>query len=277
MDWNKSNSILIIAFVVLNIFLFASFYNNTFSDKYDVMADEQFVDGVEKNLQQKNITISCDIPDETYILPVLETEYEIIEVNNELLNNYLGPGIDAIEDVYVYNNSDGETLEIIDGKKLRYTIREKVPGKTMEEENVKEEVLNLIKEKNINVEDYQESSKCILEDECVYTYTRNYNGFSIDNSYMRFFADSKGIYKFEMQRISLVIEIMGKVRVVPAMEALTRLMTYEDIRDKEITSIEMTYYSIEDENWQYIKRINSDPTWKVKFRDGLQIHLPSFD
>ena len=88
MDWNKSNTILIVAFIILNIFLFISFYNNTFSEEYDVMSDEQFVTSVEDLLKQKNIKINCSIPSDTYILPVLETEYDIVQVDNELLNKY---------------------------------------------------------------------------------------------------------------------------------------------------------------------------------------------
>ena len=277
MDWNKSNTILIVAFIIINIFLFISFYNNTFSEEYDVMSDEQFVTSVEDLLKQKNIKINCSIPSDTYILPVLETEYDIIQVDNELLNKYLGPGIEAVEDVYMYNNKNGETLEIVDGKKLRYTIREKISGNIENEETVTEEINNLIKAKNIDAKGYSENYKFVSDDYCIYIYTQKYNELSVDNSYMYFFADSQGIYKLEMQRITSLTEIMAKVRTVSAIEALTRLLTYEDIKDKEITNIEMTYYSEEDENWQYITRINSDPTWKVKFSDGTQKHLPSVD
>lgn len=277
MDWNKSNTILIVAFIIINIFLLASFYNNTFSEEYNVMADEQFVTSVEELLKQKNITINCNIPSDTDVLPVLDTEYEIIQVNNDLLNNYLGAGVEAVEDVYVYNNENGETLEIIDGKKLRYTIREKTSGKSESEEIITKKINDFLKAKNIDAKGYTENYKYVSDDYCLYIYTQNYNGYSVDNSYMYFFADSQGIYKFEMQRIKTMTEIMGKVRTVPAIEALTRLLTYEEVKDKEITNIEMTYYSEEDENWQYMTRINSDPTWKVKFSDGSQKHLPSVD
>ncbi|MDW5300061.1 MAG: two-component system regulatory protein YycI [Sedimentibacter sp.] len=277
MDWNKSNTILIVAFVILNIFLLVSFYNNSFSEEYNVMSDEQFVMSVEELLKQKNITINCDIPKDTYILPVLDTNYEMIKVNNEIVNQYLGAGVEAVKDVFVYNNEKGEMLEIIDGKKLRFTIRDKVQGKIEDEENIIKEINNFIKDKNIDAYSYNESFKYISDDGCMYMYTQKFNDYSIDNSYMNFFADAKGIYKFEMQQITSMTEIMGKVRAVPAIEALTRLLTYDEIKDKEITNIEITYYSREDENWYKITRINSDPTWKVEFSDGTQKHLSSLD
>jgi len=241
------------------------------------MSDEQFVGSVEGLLKQKNITINCSIPEDTYVLPVLETEYEIIQVNNELLNKFLGAGVEAVEGVYSYNNDKFQTLEIIDGKKLRYTIREKVAGKANNEENITQEINDFIKEKNIDAAGYSQNYKYVSDDGCMYVYTQRYNEYSMDNSYMYFFADTEGIYKFEMQRITSVMEIMGKVHTVSAIEALPRLLTYDDIKNKEITDIEMTYYSAEDENWQNITRINSDPTWKIKFSDGSQKHLSSVD
>ncbi|MGB4440489.1 MAG: two-component system regulatory protein YycI [Sedimentibacter sp.] len=277
MDWNKSNAILIAAFVILNIILFTVFYNNSFSEEYNVMSDEQFVTSVEELLKQKNITINCDIPEDTYILPVLDTEYEIIKVNNELLNQYLGAGVEAVEDVFVYNNEKAETLEIIDGKKIRFTIRDKVQGKIEDEENIIKKINDFIEEKNIDADSYNENFKYVSDDGCVYIYTQKFNDYSIDNSYMYFFADAEGIYKFEMQQIASLTEIMGKVRTISAVEALTRLLTYDEIKDKEIINIEMTYYSAEDENWYKITRINSDPTWKVEFSDGSQKHLSSVD
>jgi len=277
MDWNKSNTILIVAFVILNIFLFVSFYNNSFSEEYNVMSDEQFVISVEKLLKKKNITINCNIPEDTYILPVLDTEYEIIKASNELLNQYLGEGVEAVEDVFVYNNENGEMLEIIDGKKLRFTMRDKVLGKIENQENITKEINDFIEEKNIDSGGYTENFKHVSDDGCIYIYTQKFNDYSMDNSYMYFFADAEGIYKFEMQQISSVMEIMGKVRTISAMEALTRLITYDDIKDKEITNIEMAYYSAENENWHNITRINSDPTWKIKFSDGSQKHLSSVD
>jgi hypothetical protein len=94
---------------------------------------------------------------------------------------------------------------------------------------------------------------------------------------MYFFVDNEGIYKFEMQRIISVDEIPEKIRTIYAIEALPRILTYQEIKNKEIIKIEMTYYSAEDENWHNIERINSDPTWKVIFSDGTQIHLPGIE
>ncbi len=275
MDWNKTNTILITAFIILNVFLFTS-SNYMTKAEYNPNNDIEFEEDVSNLLKQRNITINADIPDETFILPVLETEYDIIKVNSQLLEKYLHEKIEPVEDVYSYSNSNGETIEIIDGKKLRLTLRKKVNGKINENINIKEEINNFLKEKNIT-DDYVENLKYISETDCHYVYTQRYNDYSMDNSYMYFFVDKEGIYKFEMQRIISVTEITEKVRTIYAIEALPRILTYPEIRNKEIAKVEITYYSVEDDNWQNIERINSDPTWKVIFSDGTQKHLPGID
>lgn len=273
MDWNKANTILISAFMILNIFLFTS-SNYLAQADYNPNRDEQFVENVTLLLNQKNIEIHADIPEEYLVLPVLETEYAIIQVDENLLENFLDEKIEPLDDVYVYGNRRGESLEIIEGKKLRLTLRDKVQGKIGENLNVKEEIQSFIEDKKIDMEGYVENFKYISESEHIYIYTEEYNNYSMDNSYIHFSVDREGIYRFEMQKIISVTEINEKVRTVHAIEALPRILTYPEIENKKIEKIEMTYYSAEDSNWQNIESINSDPTWKVIFSDGTQKHLP---
>lgn len=279
MDWNKSNTILIIAFVIINIFLFTTDYNTKADNELSVYEDKNFVENVNKQLKSKNINIETNVPKETYTLPVLETEYEIIEINDELVQNYLGVNVKSSKDVFVYNNNQGETLEIVDGKRIVYTLRQKIPSK---EGDYNDEIVNnVIKEflqnKKLNNEGFVNTEKYIYSDYQIVTYVQIYNELSLENSYMKFYVDKEGIYKFEMQKISSVMEIKAKVHTISSYEALLRLMAYEDIKNKDIVGIKMTYYSLENDNWKYITRINADPTWKVIFSDGTQILLSSFD
>ncbi|HOH69765.1 MAG TPA: two-component system regulatory protein YycI [Sedimentibacter sp.] len=276
MDWNKTNTILITAFLILNIFLFVSSGNMIRAD-YNPNKDKEFAQEVSELLDEKNIKINAVIPAETYTLPVLDTEYEIIHIDSQFLENFLHEKIEPLEDVYKYSNKKGEILEVIDGKKLRLELRSGVPGKIDGDLNIKEKIENFIKDYNIDAGGYAENLKHISENRCNYIYTKRYNDYSVENSYMKFFADKEGIYKFEMQRIISISEITEKIRTIHAIEALPRILTYPEIKNKEIAKIEMTYYSVEDENWQNIERINSDPTWKVIFSDGTQIHLPGIE
>jgi regulatory protein YycI of two-component signal transduction system YycFG len=276
MDWNKTTTILITAFIILNIFLFGTSFNNIFSDEYNVTSDKEFVEKVEGILKEKNIVIKGELPDDTYMLPILETEYEIIHINTELLTRFLGPGIVPIEDVTVYNNNNNEVLEIKEGKKLCYKLREKTSGDVISE-SITEYINEFLKEKKIDTTGYSENYRYAFDDSILVVYTKKYDDFSIDNSYMNFYFDKDGIYEFEMQNISVVKELAEKIRTFSAIEALPRLLSFENIETKEIISVEMTYYSEEDDNWQLISGINSYPVWKVIFNDGTQKHLSSIN
>ncbi|NLK65431.1 MAG: hypothetical protein GX289_10085 [Tissierellia bacterium] len=275
MDWNKISTILITAFIILNVFLFVSSKDMT-NAEYAPVNDKEFAQEVSNLLKGQNIKINTEIPDETYILPVLETEYEIINIDSRLLENFLNEKIEPVDDVTKYSNKRGETLEIVDGKKLILTMRNKINDK-INNQNIQAQINKFLNEKNIDTDGYVENYAHITENECVYMYTQGYNDYSLENSYMYFFVDNEGIYRFEMQKIISVSEITEKVRTINAIEALPRILTYPEIKNKEISKIEMTYYSVEHENWHNIERINSDPTWKVIFSDGTQIHLPGID
>lgn len=275
MDWNKSNIIFIVAFIILNIFLLSYSFNDIFSEEYNIMSDKDFIEDVENILKEKNIVINCEIPKEIYTLPVLDTEYRIINIDKKMLEKFLGEGIDPVENVFLYSNQKGESIEIIEGKKFIYTLREKVNGKLEANLKITDEIDNFLKNKNIDGSGFSENYRIITDDSGFIMYTRYYNNVSVDNSYMKFYFDKNGIYKFEMQKIIAIREIAEKVNTFTAAESLLKLLSYDDVNNKEIIKIDMSYYSIEDENWQVISGINSYPVWKVIFSDGTQKHLIS--
>lgn len=278
MDWNKSNTILIAAFIILNIFLLVESFGSIFTNsEISSNVDREYQENVENLLKNKNIEVKCEIPKGTSVMPILYTEYGIIEINDMLVQNYLGEGIKAQEGIFIYSNDDGETLEIRDSKKIVYTVREKAAEEYKGQELIDSQINNFISKKKINNSEYSESFRHVSGEGGFVSYTKKYGDYSIDNSYMNFYLDNGGIYKFEMQSIDLTTEIKDKIRIISALEALPRLMAYDDIRNKDIVEIKLSYYSMEDENWQYITEINADPTWKVIFSDGTQRHLPSYD
>jgi len=277
MDWNRTNTILLIAFIILNIFLLMSTFSNIFMDNFNVNSDKDFFENVESLLKSKNINIKCEIPEDIYVLPVLETEYEMIEVDNALVQKYLGKDMEAIEDVDRYINDENEILEIIDKKKVKFTKRNLNVGKINDDEIINKSINDFIKQYDLDDSGFFESYRYVSERGSYVTYTQRYDDINIDNYFMEFFCDKDGVYGFEMQKINSVAEIKDKIRTISAIEALPRLMSYDDIKDKDIVEMKIRYYSIEADNWEYIAKINADPTWKVIFSDGTQKFLSSLD
>jgi len=50
-------------------------------------------------------------------------------------------------------------------------------------------------------------------------------------------------------------------------------MTYDSINNKEITDIQICYYTSENEEFENINSINVDLVWKVVFSDNTFVYL----
>lgn len=276
MDWNKSNTILIVAFIIVNIFLAVVTFTNIFTNTNTEVEDKAYIEDVKKILKTKNIEIDCNIPTGTYFMPFLEAEYEIIEPNNNVVQKFLGEGVEAKEGVYQYTNDANEILMIVDNKKIYYTKRDPVLGK-IEDEGVVEEFINkFVEEKQIDKEGFEETYRYFSQNENYIIYDQVYEENSIDNSYMVFHIDEEGVYKYETQRIKKITE-KSTIRSITAIDALLRLMTHDDVSNKKVIDMKISYYSKEGQNWADITKNSLDLTWKVFFDDGSYEHLTSDD
>ncbi len=274
MDWNKSKSILIIAFIIVNIFLLIVIFDDELiSNNYEAV-DKSFIEDVVSDLKQKNINVLCEIPLETHSLPLLEIDYKILEPENKIIKNFLGNNIEAEENKYIYKNESGETLEIKNNKLLIYEKRKPKKLNQGEQVNIDEqEMYNILKDKNISLDEYEKSFEYKCDDTCCIMFTKKYSKFNIENAYIKVYFDSQGLYKLEIQEIEEIRSNGGNINVTCASEALLRLFIDDNIRDKNITNIQLCYYTKKVEDWDKVATINADPTWKVEFDDGTYEYL----
>lgn len=277
MDWNKTNTILIIAFLVVNIFLLSFIYlgehkNNKF-ENYDYSI---LLNRVEDILSSKNISIKCDVPSKYSIEPFLQVDYKLIYPDKKIVEYFLGEYNDKVSsdiDTYIKN---GEMLQIVGGKKIIYSKEQ--PYKT--QINNAENVDNIIKEfcdkKNISLTQYVKSFAFVENNNIIIKYVQQYKGYYIENSYLKFYISGDEVYRFELQAVDSISE-RAKVEVIPADEALLRLMVYDDIRDCEITDLKLCYYTIENAEFESINSINVDLVWRAVIDGNKVVYLNSLD
>lgn len=277
MDWNKSNTILLIAFLIVNIFLFGYIYYSDEKNVTEIIENNQeFVEEVENILKTKDITINCSIPSKVYEVPFLEIDYEIIYPSKSLIDSYLGQyDKEIIDDIFIYEK-DGQTLQIVGGKKIIYSKEQSDKTEIISDDLVDNIINEFCNNKNIDLSKF--SLDCIIDDEDykIVKYVENYKEYKLDNSYAIFYLTSEGVEKFEMQRISNIKE-RAKVKVISAPEALLRIMTYDDINNKEIKDIKICYYTDENIDFEAINTINVDLVWKVIFSDNSYVYLTGAD
>lgn len=276
MNWNKSNTILIIAFIIVNIFLLLVVYNGRIlQNDYPALKEEFILDVISK-LEEKDIITSCEVPKKNYTLPFLEIEYKTIIPEKELIENFLGNNVEVKDNVFEYENSNGEKIKIFNNKKLIYIKRKPIKKNKANKNDREKQAQDFLIEKNISLEgynkilDYQNETQTII-------YSLSHKEFSVENSYIKVHLDDEGVYMIEMQQIKSVKETVVNIKITSAPEALLRLIVNENNYNKKIINIELCYYTKEDEGWDKIVKTNADPTWKVIFDDGSWQYLVEED
>jgi len=264
MNWNKAKTILIIAFIILNIFLIYAVNENN-KQNYEGL-DDRFIKKVEENLAEKNIIIEAEIAKEIYKMPLLEVKYRIFQEKDVLY--FLGDKYEErIEEEY-FVKDNGSYIKIENNKKLTYNIRGINEAFNISEEEGLKFVEDFIKIKKINLENYELDSKITEENIHIFTYKRIYENKILENDYYRFIVDSDGVAGIEVQNIETVEPKEGLIYVTSAYESLLRLKNESDNK-KIIKEVEICYYTNENTlEWENIVRANMDPTWKVVFKDG---------
>ena len=271
MDWNKVKTILIIALIILNICLFTYVY--VFNGGNGSNENMLTVSRVEEILSEKNISINCTVPNDSISLPSLDIKFKTMTPTKELINNFLENYVGVISDENTSYSQGQETLNIIGNKKLEYV------NASINNANGEASIIDIAKdycqEKNIDISNY------VLEvfnneDSVEVAFTKQFKNYKLDNSYVRFYFVDKNITKIQIQEIEEIAE-KAQVQAVSAVEALLRLMSYEDVSNKEITAIELCYFTAEDQDFLQITSTNTKPVWKVKFSDNSYKYLYSMD
>lgn len=264
MNWNKAKTILIIAFIILNLFLLYAIFEDR-TENYEGL-DDDFIEKVENNLEAKNIFIEAEVPKEIYKMPLIEVEYRIFSQSD--VKYYLGEDYEEkIEDEYFVKN-DGSYIRIENNKKLIYNIRDIDKNLSIDTEEAKKYIEKYAEDNNINLEEYKLDIETIEEDFHSFIYKKIYNDRTLENDFYKFIVDNKGVAGLEFQNIKKVEPKEGLIYVTSAYESLLRLNNSSNIK-KTIEKVEICYYSDENiSDWENIVRANMDPTWKVVFEDG---------
>jgi regulatory protein YycI of two-component signal transduction system YycFG len=269
MDWNKAKTILILAFIVIDVFLFAHVIK-TENRKIEVL---EFSEEIIRALEEKNIKIGVDIPVEYRTLPLLEVEYETFDSQSDLISNLLG-SFETINENEYFINEKGESIRIINGKKIVFFLRENEGECNLNEESYKNIISQFVNEQEIDLSGYILAEIIINLEGCKIVYKETFEGYILENSYYIFMADNNGITGFEYQGIKNIKISRANIQITKADEALLRLLEDESLYGDTITSVEICYYRDEKQNdWENVVVDNLDPTYKIKFESGRVKYL----
>ncbi|SHJ96062.1 two-component system regulatory protein YycI [Tepidibacter formicigenes] len=256
MDWAKSKTILIIAFIITNILLGYNLYANIF--KYDkrVFFEEEYIRNLNNLLKTKNITINTDLPKQTPKLSALSVKYEAMEEN--------------LEGIF----QDNINLYIEDNKKIIYKGKANLKSFSKEESKVyTEKILKKYKLDKDSYLKYITKNNNFIE----VFYCGKYKDYFLEESYMKFIFYPNGEFIFVRLWFIPIEDKVQKKRVITSVEAV--MNKFNELKENStIEDINLVYKFLSNENIDLSKtKIRTVfPMWRIKANKEYY-YVPAFD
>jgi len=280
MDWSKAKTILIIAFIITNLFISIVILNNR--PKGEPTLSRDFISNVEQLLEEKNIHIEASIPEEIPYLNSMIVEFE--RANSHFLNKAYFNNKGRIQ--------QGQGLsEIVKGLESILIINDRLIIYENKNSSNKYPTLNMDKAIEI-AQEFLETGEFDTSDmkltyakeekEVFYLeYSKVYEDTFVERAYTNFQIDKRGVKKFE--RLWLNVKELGdtKIYISTAPKSLLNLLGMKDIYNKTITDISLCYY-FEPEKHEYIeepgeaKQGKAVPAWRVQLEDGYKVFIDEY-
>lgn len=280
MDWSKAKTILIVAFIITNVLLGGLLLTKKL-DITPTLSDD-FIREVKKMLDEKNITVSTEIPKDEVGLVPLTVRYEILDV--EFLDKILYDGKATIENTGVETNlyDENSRTNIRNGKTFKY---ERVildgKSKSITQTDAIKLADNFINDLNFYREDMVLSYVENIDDKYYITYSKKYEGDYVERAYIDIVVSSIGVEKFE--RTWLDLKAKGDVEIFTntAPKAILNLLSMNEVYGKEIIDISICYY-FDPKQHDYIETLENAkegktvPAWRILFNDGTRVMIDSY-
>lgn len=280
MDWSKAKTILIIAFIITNIFIIVVILREKPIEEPTITED--FIAYVEELLNEKNIGIKTDIPDDIAYLNSMIVEFE--NIDSSTVNKFYFQNKGSIKNDGSLNEivNGNESILIINNKLMIYENQNEISNyDNLNLDKAIEIAENFLKKGNFSTSDmeltYAKEEKGVFYIE----YSKVYEDVFVERAYTNFLIDKRGVKRFE--RLWLNTKELGdkKIYISTAPKALLNLLGMKDVYNKTITEISLCYY-FDPEKHEYIEEPGSTkqgkavPAWRIQFEDGYKIFIDDY-
>lgn len=296
MDWSKAKNILILAFIVTNMFLFYHLSRDLLVGGDLNIISDQYISNVETHLKENGIFLETDIPKEIISLPVYLTvkyqQYNPNEVAKQFLReNYklADEGVNKLDiNEVVYQKGD-EKLIVESSKRIQYYNFNKGRATSLSEKDAISKSIEFLAQVGFDDSDvllnqihhnyYNE-----ILDEHLYKliYNQTFNNRFLGESHIHVYVNDNGVVGFESMLLEVEKVNNEKKVLIPATHALLRKMS-EIVDDNKgnrvvVDRIEMGYYFNPHDfdfvtNWHTIETGRAFPAWKITLTNGRTYYV----
>ncbi|WP_432405757.1 hypothetical protein [Wukongibacter sp. M2B1] len=230
MDWAKAKSILIVAFLITNLFLGYNVFKDSEIRHYAYTISIEKIDAVRELFQEKNIIINADIQEKMKKLPQFTVEYETYD--RELIEERF-PDFTSISDDIIKYQKENEIVEVEYHKKsITYTNDNEIPIVEETDENRAQEVaLDFIKNHGFQGTDVKLWSTKKKYGEYEIVYKQKYENLILDHGYMNVIVRNGQVIRFERRWLNPLEAKASDKEIIPVTKAL--MLAIDDLRMKK--------------------------------------------
>jgi regulatory protein YycI of two-component signal transduction system YycFG len=279
MDWSKAKTILIIAFIITNAFLFYNLEKDGLSsDNLSSQAAERIKD-VEKILDKRGISLPTGIPPERPEVASIEVAYSQMDKYAEA-EAFWGNGFNTGGDSF---SKGSEVLRVLEGKMLIYENTEVIQGIEPSLDDAVDSAEAFLKEKGFLISDAILESAISENGLVEIIYVQIAEDLPLENGRMELLVSNLGVVRFERIWMEVIAVGDSTRKVIPATKAL--LMAIETLEERRISKIEeiaLTYLfdtkKTSLSKWQDIKSGTALPVWRIDLpEEGGSIYVDAYE
>jgi len=278
LNWSKAKTILIIVFLIADIFLFYELYSGVIRSRNSI--DDQKVQEVMDLLQSKGVFINCTIPKANGSKKSLSIKCKSIDTQfalekffedpqKALIHNYDDKTVIEDEGIYVEINKMGE---LIYKNKLLMENQPEVVDEKIALSKI-EEFYNIIGIKNNEIYD----SKKNIEGNYLEMYcSQGYKNTFIDRTYIEVKATNSGVAYMKILWFEIEDNDKNKNNIIHPLRALLELSELYEGYDGNIiiNEISLGYYfntdmeEVKEFDMTEVKEGKAIPAWKISTSMG---------
>ena len=275
MDWSKAKSVLIIAFIITNIFLIYHIEKDMFDQDALSARSENKIKEVVQILQERGIEVKADVPMDVLELPVLDVQYITYDEK-------------SIEESFLRNQDNPQQWELsisLNNKILRFI-------KT-EQSNTSREVLLTEKHARYEAEKFLKTHGFMGNDGVYWSselddttyrllYKQRYKGRLLEPSYIICTVTEEGVVELEKMWLKPLKLGNSKKEIIPTPKALLKFMEEnEGLEETIINEISLVYWLDLSHNgftsWENVESGTAIPAWRIEEKSGKVSFIPAFE
>ena len=282
MDWSKAKMILIVVFILINLYLgYVIIDVNTGSMGY---VDRESMQRVTDYLAGKAVRVTGQIPDKKIDMSLINVKYKLF--SGEDIKSRLFSADEAVteaRDGHALKLS-GKTTEVSinDSREFLYTDNSIRPAGDINEKACRTKVRDFLSKLGINAASGTSSMESVEGYKRI-VYSQSFKGANIFNSIMEFYVNDSGIQRARIIWFENIKQTGKKTEVVSpviAMLAVADLNKNSIMPSREILGIEQGYYfstgAKDQVDVSKVEEGTAFPVWKIT-TDKYKIYINAYD